>query len=90
MDFQDFTSTPEFNRLHPLKKQIIRELIQNNQNATMEKILPQIMSINQELSRRNMNFTKSETSLLVNMLKQNMSPVERQKVDVLMGLFNRS
>lgn len=89
MDFQEFTSTPEFNRLHPVKKQLIKELVQNNQNASPEAVLPQILSINRELSKRNLNFTKSETTLLVNMLKQNMAPEERQKVDMLMGIFNR-
>lgn len=89
MDFQEFTSTPEFNRLHPVKKQLIKELVMNNQNSSPEAVLPQILSINRELSKRNLSFTKNETTLLVNILKQNMSPDERQKVDMLMGFFSR-
>lgn len=89
MDFQEFTSTPEFNRLHPIKKQLIKELVQNNPNSSPESVLPQILSINRELSKRNLSFTKNETTLLVNILKQNMSPDERQKVDMLMGIFGR-
>lgn len=89
MNFQEFTSTPEFNRLHPIKKQLIKELVQNNPNSSPEAVLPQILSINRELAKRNLSFTKNETRLLVNILKQNMSPDERQKVDMLMGIFNR-
>lgn len=89
MNEQDFFSTPEFNQLHPVKQQIIREIVKNNHNASPEVMLPKILSINKELNKRNLNFTREETTLLVNIMKENMSPAERQKVDMLMGLFYR-
>ncbi len=79
--------TPEFQKLNPLKQQIIKEVANSSQNATIESMLPKIMSINKELSRRNLNFTKEETSLLISILKEGMSKEEQAKVDMLMGFM---
>ena len=79
--------TPEFQKLNPLKQQIIKEVANSSQNATIESMLPKIMSINKELSRRNLNFTKEETSLLISILKEGMSKEEQSKVDMLMGFM---
>lgn len=87
MNYEQLLTTPEFQKLNPLKQQIIKEVATNSQNTSMEAMLPKIMSINKELSKRNLNFTKSETALLISVLKDGMSPAEQQKVDMLMGFF---
>lgn len=89
MNYEHFTSTPEFKSLHPVKQQIIKEIIQNNSFTSPEIILPKILSVNKELEKRNLSFTREETALIVNMMKENMSTAEQQKVDMLMGLFFR-
>lgn len=81
--------TPEFQKLHPVKKQIIQELASTNQNMSPELMLTKVMAINKELSKRSLNFTKEESTLLILIMKQNMSPSDQQKVDLLMGLLNR-
>lgn len=87
MNYETLLTTPEFQQLNPLKQQIIKELAGNSQNASIESMLPKIMSINKELSKRNLNFTKSETTLLIGVLKEGMSPAEQKKIDMLMGFF---
>lgn len=89
MNQKDFFSTPEFQKLHPVKKQIIQELVSNQETMSPETILSKVMTINKELSKRNLNFSKEESSLLIQILKQSMSPSDQQKVDLLMGLFHR-
>lgn len=86
---QDLFSSPEFQKLHPVKKQIIQELASSNQNMSPEIMLTKVMAINKELSKRSLNFTKEESALLIRIMKQNMSAADRQKVDLLMGLLNR-
>lgn len=88
MEFNEFASTKEFQNLHPLKQQIIKELVQNSQKAPLEMMLPKIMSINKELGKRNLGFTKEESRLLIDILKENMTPAERQKVDMFMGFLS--
>ncbi|CCX88711.1 putative uncharacterized protein [Clostridium sp. CAG:590] len=89
MNQKDFFSTPEFQKLHPVKKQIIQELVSNQETMSPETMLSKVMTINKELSKRNLNFSKEESSLLIQILKQSMSPSDQQKVDLLMGLFHR-
>ncbi|MCM1159419.1 MAG: hypothetical protein NC300_11975 [Bacteroidales bacterium] len=89
MNYQDLTSTPEFRRLHPVKQQIIRELMQSNPNMSPEFLMPKMMMLNKELSKRNLSFSREETTLLINIMKEYMSPNERQKVDMLLGLFHQ-
>lgn len=86
---QNLFSSPEFQKFHPVKKQIIQELASANQNLSPEMMLTKVMTINKELSKRNLSFTKEESTLLIRILKQNMSPSDQQKVDLLMGLLNR-
>ena len=76
---QDLFSSPEFQKLHPVKKQIIQELASTNQNMSPEMMLTKVMAINKELSKRSLNFTKEESALLIRIMKQNMSePLDRQ------------
>lgn len=89
MNQKDFFSTPEFQKLHPIKKQIIQELVSDRESMSPETMLSKVMTINKELSKRNLNFSKEESSLLIQILKQSMSPSDQQKVDLLMGLFHR-
>ncbi len=87
MTYEELLTTKEFQKLHPIKQQIIKEVAQMSKTSSIETMLPKIMSVNKELSRRNMNFTKSETSLLIRIMTEGMSPAEKQKVDMLMSFF---
>lgn len=89
MNYQDFSSTPEFMNLHPVKQQILKELMQSNPNFSPESMLPKLMTISNELKKRNLGFTKEESNLLIKIMKSNMSPAEQQKVDMLLGFFNK-
>ena len=87
MTYQELSSTPEFANLHPVKQQILKELIEHNQHISPESMLPKLVTINKELNKRNLNFTKEETQLLIQVMKSNMSPAEQQKVDMLTSMF---
>lgn len=87
MNFQELSSTKEFANLHPVKQKIIKELVSSNQNMSPEMMLPKIMTINKELSKRNLSFTKEELNLLIKIMKDDMSPAEQQKIDMLINLF---
>lgn len=87
MQQQDFFSTQEFINLHPLKQKIIKELATNRTNESVEAMIPKIISINHELNKRNLNFTKKESRLMINILTQDMSPTDKQKIDMIMGMM---
>ncbi len=89
MNEQELFSTPEFQNLHPVKQQIIKEMVSHTHNETPETILAKVMTVNKELSKRNLSFTKEESTLLIQVIKQTMSPADQRKVDMLLGLFYR-
>ena len=66
---------------------IIDDCSTDNSVAIVESMIPKIMSINKELNRRNLNFTKSESRLMINIRTQDMSPADKQKIDMIMGMM---
>ncbi|MBE5924982.1 MAG: hypothetical protein E7271_11075 [Lachnospiraceae bacterium] len=87
MQQNDFFETKEFQMLHPLKQKIIMELATNNTNKSIEAIVPKIMTINKELNKRNLSFTKAESKLMINILTKDMSPAEKQKIEMIMSMI---
>lgn len=78
-----FDNNPKLRGVDPVKLKIIMEIREKSKTKSMEQLLPEIMKINQELNRRNMNFTKNETSLLMDAIEESLSPAEKQKFNML-------
>lgn len=75
-----FENDPRLKNLMPLKRQIILELANGSHNATMEQMFPQIMQLNRELQKRNLSFSKEESNLIMDIMMEQASPAERQKI----------
>lgn len=82
-----FESNPKLRGIDPLKLKIILEIKNKSKSKSMEELLPEIMKINQELNRRNMNFTKQESELLLDAIEESLSPSEKQKFNMLKSLL---
>ena len=82
-----FENNPKLRGIDPLKVKIILEIKNKSQNKSMDELLPEIMKINQELNRRNMNFTKQESELLLDAIEESLSPSEKQKFNMLKSLL---
>lgn len=82
-----FDNNPKLRGVDPVKLKIIMEIREKSKTKSMEQLLPEIMKINQELNRRNMNFTKNETSLLMDAIEESLSPAEKQKFNMLKGFM---
>ena len=52
-------------------------------NASMETMLPEIMKINNELNKRKLSFTREESQLIIDIMMENASPAEKQKIQML-------
>ena len=60
----NFQNNSKLQSIDPVKLKIIMEIQKKSKDTSMEELFPEIMKINQELNRRNMGFTKNETTLL--------------------------
>lgn len=84
----NFYEDPRFYHLDHRKQKILIEIADKSAHYSMEELLPQILQINQELNRRNMNFTKEETSLLMDIIEESLSPAEQQKFNLVKGFLS--
>lgn len=83
----NISSDSRLSNISPIKLKIINEIREQSKHRKMEELLPEIMKINQELSKRNMNFTREETGLLLEVIEESLSPADRQKFQMLKGFF---
>ena len=86
-DNLDFLHNQRLSGIDPVKLKIIMEIREKSKNKSIEELLPEIMKINQELNRRNMNFSKDETSVLIDVIEESLSPAERQRFNMLKGFM---
>lgn len=84
----NFYDDPRFYHLDRKKQKILIEIAEKSKQYSMEELLPQILQINQELNRRNMNFTKEESTLLMDIIEESLSPAEKQKFSMVKGFLS--
>lgn len=81
-------NNPKLAGVDPLKLKIILEIERKSKNKSIEELLPEIMKVNQELKRRNMSFSKSETEILLDVIEESLSPAEKVRFNMLKGFLS--
>ena len=80
---RNFENDPRLKNMSPIKRAIIGEIMTGKSNASMETMLPEIMKINNELNKRKLSFTREEAQLIIDIMMENASPAEKQKIQML-------
>ncbi|RHV30991.1 hypothetical protein DXB54_09475 [Coprococcus sp. OM04-5BH] len=80
---RNFENDPRLKNMSPIKRAIIGEIMTGRSNASMETMLPEIMKINNELNKRKLSFTREESQLIIDIMMENASPAEKQKIQML-------
>ena len=78
---------PLFQKLSPLKKAVIAELIENTTNTPLDKALPLLLKANATLNKQGEPFTPEERTMLITELTKKLSPEERKKISALLKLL---
>ena len=78
---------PRLKNMHPLKREILLRLSHTSTNLTPEQMLPQLMEINKELNKRQLSFSKAESELVIDILAENMTPQEKQKINLIKSML---
>ena len=73
--------------MHPLKREILLRLSNSQSTMTPEQMLPQLMEINQELQKRDLSFSSSESEIVLDVLSEGMSPQEKQKINMIKSML---
>ena len=73
--------------LDPKKLEIIEFVISSCQGKPRELILPDLMAAASRLSEQGLSFTNDEISIIMDGLKETMSPEEQQRIDMIRPLI---
>lgn len=71
----------------PEKLQFIKSFVDANQQKSPEEMLPQIMQLSSQMKSQGLSFEKNEMELLLDIMKESMTPEEKQQIDMVLQLL---
>ncbi|HIX67138.1 MAG TPA: hypothetical protein H9735_03305 [Candidatus Anaerostipes excrementavium] len=84
---QNWKNNPRLQAIDPKKLEIMEFLVAQCQGKSLEMILPDLMAASSRLSEQGLSFTNAETAIIIDALKEDMSPEEQQRIDALRGFI---
>lgn len=84
---QNWKNNPRLQAINQKKLEIMEFLVAQCQGKSLEMILPDLMAASSRLSEQGLSFTNAETAIIIDALKEDMSPEEQQRIDALRGFI---
>lgn len=78
---------PRSSSISPEKLKFIQGFIESNQKKSPDELLPQIMQLSNQMQAQGLSFNKQEMELLLDILKESMTPEERKQVDIVLQML---
>lgn len=72
-----------FKTMHPVKIKIMKDLAAKMEGKKVQQAAPYLMEAMNELNRHGLTFTPQESSVLIEILSQDMSPQDKAKVEMM-------
>ena len=85
-----FQNNPAFANLTPEKIQFLSNFANAKKPTQMQEMMPFLMATMNQAKKNNIQFTPSESDLLIDILKQNLSPEEAKKADMIIRLMKNN
>ena len=89
MDQNFFQNNAAFQNLSPEKLQFIINFANMKKPTQLQAMVPFLLASMNRAQKENIQFTPTESDLLIEVLKQNMSPEEALKVDKVVKLMKQ-
>lgn len=90
MDTNLFQNNPEFNNLSPEKLAFLMNFANSKKPTHMQDMMPFLMSSLSQAKKENIQFTSSESDLLIEILKQSLPAEDAKKVDMMLRIMKKS
>ena len=87
MNLDFLQNNPQLSSIDPQKLNFLMSLASENPPNNTKDMANVLMNAASSAKKSGMEFTPSETDLLVELLKQNMSPAEQKKANQIMSLM---
>ena len=90
MDNNIFQNNPAVGNLSPEKLDFLMKFANMQKPSQMQEMMPFLMSSMSQAKKENIEFTPSESDLLIEILKQNLSPEEAKKADMIIRIMKNN
>lgn len=89
MDPQDLLNNPELQDISPEKLEFLMKLAQSTSPSasTPKDMASSLKNASERANKEGMDFSSGERDLIIEVLKQNLPPQERQKVELMMQMM---
>lgn len=78
-----WTNNPKIKNIDPRKLTVLLELVKEAEGKPMDKLVPILVNANKKLQQQNMNFTKDESDMIIDILSKNMTPKEKMQFEMI-------
>jgi hypothetical protein len=89
MSSDSITSDPKLSSVSPEKLLFLSSLVSQMKGKSQSELLPFLMASMTQANEGGFNFTEAETSLLLEVLMQNMSESDRQKAELIINMIQK-
>ncbi|MCI9377735.1 MAG: hypothetical protein HFI06_04225 [Eubacterium sp.] len=87
MDFDFLKNNENFKNISPEKINFLMQFAAQNKSGNAKEMSNMILGAMNNAKKEGIQFTPNETDLIIEILKQNMSPEEQRKADQLLNLM---
>lgn len=87
MDPSILLNNPNLKNINPEKLALLKELSSNANGKTAKELLPILMAATSTAKEKGIEFNTSEKDLIIDVLKQQMTPEEQKKADMLLKML---
>lgn len=85
---QSIKNNPEFSSINPQKLELIDEFVQQNKGKKVQELIPQFIALKSKMIQKGLSFTPAESDLMLNVLKQSMTPEEQKRVEQMQNMVH--
>ncbi len=87
MDPSFLNNNPNLNGISSEKINFLMDFASKNQTKSPREMLPLFLAATTSARKQGLEFSSNETSIILDLLKQNMNDEERKKVDYIVSVF---
>lgn len=83
LETQEWNNDPKLKSMDPQKLSFLMDMANKSRSQSADSLLPFLMTMMNQSGQQGMNFSDSETDLILQVLRQRMSPEEQGRIDMI-------
>lgn len=89
MEKTSWMDHPTLQKMEPVKKEILLDLIKESEGKTLNQSLPILMKAQGRLKASGSAFTQEETALIMSILTKDLSAADLAKVEMMKNMMKK-